>query len=47
MEEDRLKLLAAAKELSGLLIFVQVMDPSEIELVAKYVDVIQVGTRNM
>jgi 3-deoxy-7-phosphoheptulonate synthase len=47
MEEDGLKLLAAAKEVSGLPIVTEVMNPREIDLVAKYADVIQVGARNM
>ncbi len=47
MEEDGLKLLLAAKEVSGLPIVTEVMNPREIDLVAKYADVIQVGARNM
>ncbi len=47
LEEDGLKLLAAAKEVSGLPIVTEVMNPREIDLVAKYADVIQVGARNM
>ncbi|MBT6856978.1 MAG: 3-deoxy-7-phosphoheptulonate synthase, partial [Nitrospina sp.] len=47
MEEDGLKLLAAAKEVSGLPIVTEVMNPREIDLVAQYADVIQVGARNM
>ncbi|MBL7021016.1 MAG: 3-deoxy-7-phosphoheptulonate synthase [Nitrospinaceae bacterium] len=47
MEEDGLKLLAAAKEVSGLPIVTEVMNPREIDLVAKYADIIQVGARNM
>jgi 3-deoxy-7-phosphoheptulonate synthase len=47
MEEDGLKLLAAAREVSGLPIVTEVMNPREIDLVAKYADIIQVGARNM
>ncbi len=47
LEEDGLKLLASAKEASGLPIVTEVMNPREIDLVAKYADVIQVGARNM
>ena len=47
MEEDGLKLLASAKEFSGLTIVTEVMNPREIDLVAKYADVIQVVARNM
>ena len=47
MEEDGLKLLAEAKEASGLPIVTEIMNPREIELVIKYADVLQVGARNM
>ncbi len=47
MEEDGLRLLASAKEASSLPIVTEVMNPREIDLVAKYADVIQVGARNM
>ena len=47
LEEDGLKLLAAAKKVSGLPIVTEVMNPREIDLVAKYADIIQVGARNM
>ena len=41
MEEDRLKLLAIAKKVLGLPIVTEVMNLCGIDLVAKYVDVIQ------
>jgi 3-deoxy-7-phosphoheptulonate synthase len=47
MEEDGLKLLASAKEVSGLPIVTEVMNPREIDLVMQYADIIQVGARNM
>ena len=47
MEEDGLKLLADAKESSGLPIVTEIMNPREIELVIKYADILQVGARNM
>ena len=47
LEENGLKLLAAAKEVSGLPIVTEGMNPREIDLVAKYADIIQVGARNM
>jgi 3-deoxy-7-phosphoheptulonate synthase len=47
MEEDRLKLMAAAKKVLGLLIVTEVMNLFEIDLVAKYSDVIQVGKHNI
>ena len=40
MKEDRLKLLATAKKVFGLPIVIEVMNLCEIDLVAKYVDVI-------
>ncbi|MCX8124359.1 MAG: 3-deoxy-7-phosphoheptulonate synthase [Spirochaetes bacterium] len=42
-----LKYLAKAKEETGLPIVTEVMDPRDVELVAQYADVLQVGTRNM
>jgi 3-deoxy-7-phosphoheptulonate synthase len=47
MEEDRLKLLAAAKKVLGLPIVTEVKNLYEIDLVAKYADVIQVGNQNI
>ena len=47
MEEDGLKLLAEAKQKSGLPIVTEIMNPREIELVIKYADILQVGARNM
>jgi len=45
--EDGLKLLAEARETTGLPIITEVMDTRDVELVARYADCIQVGTRNM
>ena len=47
MEEEGLKLLAEAKKETGLPIVTEVMDTAQVELVAKYADVLQVGARNM
>ena len=47
MEEDRLKLLAVSKKVLGLPIVTEVMNLCQIYLVAKYVDVIQVGNQNI
>lgn len=47
MEEDGLKLLALAREASGLPIITEVVNPRDVELVAKYADVLQVGARNI
>ena len=45
--EDGLKLLKAAADRNGLLVVSEVMDPSQIEIMLPYVDVLQVGARNM
>ena len=47
MEEDGLKLLAEARELTGLPIVTEVVNPRDVELVARYADVMQVGARNI
>jgi len=47
MAEDGLKLLAEARAETGLPIVTEVMSPGDVELVAKYADVLQVGARNM
>ena len=45
--EEGLKLLAEARDETGLPIVTEVMDPNEVELVATYADILQIGTRNM
>jgi 3-deoxy-7-phosphoheptulonate synthase len=45
--EKALKMLAAAREASGLPIITEVMDARDVQLVAKYADVFQIGSRNM
>ncbi|MHB9036540.1 MAG: 3-deoxy-7-phosphoheptulonate synthase [Armatimonadota bacterium] len=45
--EDALKMLAHAREVTGLPIITEVMDARDIELVSRYADILQVGTRNM
>jgi len=45
--EDGLKLMRAAADDNGLLVVSEVMDPSQIEVMLPYVDVMQVGARNM
>ena len=45
--EKGLKLLREAADNNGLLLVSEVMDPSQIELMLPYVDVMQVGARNM
>jgi 3-deoxy-7-phosphoheptulonate synthase len=47
MEEDGLKLLATAREETGLPIITEVVNPRDVELVARYSDIMQVGARNM
>ena len=47
MGEEGLRLLAEAREETGLPIITEVMDTRDVELVSKYADILQVGTRNM
>ena len=47
LEEDGLKLLREASEITGLKIVTEVITPTDVLLVAKYADVLQVGARNM
>lgn len=47
LEEEGLKLLALAREETGLPFVTEVMNPREVELVAKYTDVLQIGARNI
>ena len=45
--ETGLKMLALAREETGLKVITEVITPSDVELVAQYADILQVGTRNM
>lgn len=45
--EDGLRILVKAREKTGLPIVTEVMDTHEVDLVVRYADVLQVGTRNM
>ncbi len=45
--EEGLKILAHAREKTGLPVVTELMDPRDINVVLKYVDVIQIGARNM
>lgn len=47
MKEKGLELLAEARSQTGLAIVTEVMAPEQVELVARYADVLQVGARNM
>jgi 3-deoxy-7-phosphoheptulonate synthase len=46
-KEDGLKMLAAARDATGLAVVTEVMAPEHVPLVASYADVLQVGARNM
>src|SRR6516164_2645922 len=45
--ETGLKILADVREATGLPVVTEVVDPGDVELVASYADMLQVGTRNM
>lgn len=45
--KEGLKLLAAARDETGLPVVSEVMDPRHVEMVAEYVDMLQIGARNM
>src|SRR5580704_4026622 len=47
LEEEGLKLLRKAKEATGLAIVTEVMSDRDVDLVAHYADIMQVGARNM
>jgi len=47
MEEEGLKLLAKARKLTGLPVVTEVMNPSDVDLVAQYADILQIGARNV
>lgn len=47
LEEEGLKLLAEAREATGLLVVTEVMDARTLPLVAEYADILQIGARNM
>ncbi len=42
-----LELLAEARDETGLLIVTEVMDSSDVDIVARYADILQIGSRNM
>ncbi len=44
---EGLKLLAEAREETGLPIVSEIMDPAEVEVFDRYVDMLQIGARNM
>ncbi|WP_337173025.1 3-deoxy-7-phosphoheptulonate synthase [Paludisphaera sp.] len=46
-KENGLKMLAVAREETGLAIVTEVMAPEHVPMVARYADVLQIGARNM
>ena len=47
LKEDGLKLLAAARDATGLAVVTEVVATEDVALVCRYADVLQVGARNM
>jgi 3-deoxy-7-phosphoheptulonate synthase len=47
LEEEGLKLLAEAREATGLYIITEVITPTDVPIVLEYADILQVGARNM
>ncbi len=47
LAEEGLKLLAEARERTGLKVVTEILNSEDVDLVAKYADILQVGARNM
>jgi 3-deoxy-7-phosphoheptulonate synthase len=47
LKEEGLRILAAAREVTGLPVVTEVMASEDVPLVARYADVLQIGARNM
>jgi 3-deoxy-7-phosphoheptulonate synthase len=47
LAEEGLKLLAEARKRTGLKVITEVLDTEDVELVAEYADILQIGARNM
>jgi 3-deoxy-7-phosphoheptulonate synthase len=47
LEEDGLRLLAEARERTGLKVITEIVNTEDVDLVAQYADILQVGARNM
>jgi 3-deoxy-7-phosphoheptulonate synthase len=47
MGEEGLRLLSEARDETGMPVITEVMDPRDVEMVARYADILQIGTRNM
>ena len=44
---EGLRYLAEARERTGMPVITEVMEPSQVDIVAEYADILQIGTRNM
>jgi 3-deoxy-7-phosphoheptulonate synthase len=44
---EGLRYLAEARDATGLPVITEVMEPSQVDIVAEYCDILQIGTRNM
>ena len=44
---EALRYLAEAREETGLPVITEVMEPNQVDIVAEYADILQIGTRNM
>jgi 3-deoxy-7-phosphoheptulonate synthase len=44
---EGLRYLAEARQRTGLPVITEVMEPSQVDIVAEYADILQIGTRNM
>jgi len=44
---EALRYLAEARERTGLPVITEVMEPNQVDIVAEYADILQIGTRNM
>lgn len=47
LAEEGLEILAEAREITGLAVVTEVMAPEQVDLVARYADMLQVGARSM
>jgi 3-deoxy-7-phosphoheptulonate synthase len=47
LAEEGLRLLAEARKRTGLKVITEVLDTEDVELVAEYADILQIGARNM
>ncbi len=47
LAEEGLKLLAEARQRTGLKVVTEVLDTEDVEMVAEYADILQIGARNM